>query len=133
MVEQCYEHGRHAVEARDAFLVYARKRCFGREVGHGAHRGPMGHAGRHGEHHSEAVEHGYLYHHAVRGGKTHAVANTFSVVYNVIVSKHYALGEACGAGGVLHVADVAGLYPGSHAGKFFFGDQRRAAHGFFEG
>ena len=77
----------------------------GRRRGWG-HGDAVGHGGGHSQHHAEAVEHGHLNHHPVGGGQIHAVADGLAVVDHVVVGEHNALGEAGGAGGVLHIADV---------------------------
>ena len=64
--------------------------------------------------HAEAVEHGHMDHETVCGGQAHAVADALAVVHDVAVREHDALGESCGAGGVLHVADVVGANIGGH-------------------
>ena len=100
------KHGGNAVEAGYLLLSDALEALGGRECGNGAHGSAVGHAGGHGKNHTEAVEHGNLNHHAVGGGKVETVADGLAVVYNVIVGEHNTLGEAGGAGGILHIADI---------------------------
>ena len=106
MAQHGNEHGGHAMEAGNLLLVDARQALAGREGRNGAHGHAVGHGGRHGQHHAEAVEHGHLNHHTISGGQIHAVADGFAVVDHVVVGQHHALGEARGAGGVLHIAHI---------------------------
>ena len=69
----------------------------------------------HCQNHAEAVEHGHLYHHAVCGGQVHAVADSLTVVYYIIMCKHYALGEACSSRGVLHICNIVDINGLSYA------------------
>ena len=66
----------------------------------------MGHGCSHRQYHAEAVEHGHLNHHPVCGGQIHAVADGLAIVDHVVVGEHNSLGEAGGAGGILHIAHV---------------------------
>ncbi len=75
----------------------------------------MGHGGGHCQNQTEAVEHGYLNHQTIGGGKIHAVANGFSVVDDVVVGQHHPFGESGGAGGVLHVAYIVLIQHGGAA------------------
>ena len=100
------EHGGHPVEGGDLLPIDAVQTLAGGEGGDGAHGGAVGHGGGHGQHHAEAVEHGHLDHQLVRGGQVHAVADGLAVVHHVVVGEHDPLGEAGGAGGVLHVGHV---------------------------
>ena len=93
----------------------------------------MGHRGGHGQHHAEAVEHGHLDHHAVGGGQVHAVADHLAVVDDVVVGQHHALGEAGGAGGVLHVAHVVDIHGGGHAADLLHGRAGRVLQGLLPG
>ena len=120
------KHRRHAVKAGDLLLIDASQRGFCGEVGHGTHGCAMGHGGGHGKGHAEAVEHRHLDHHAVGGGKTHPVTDTLAVVDHIVVGQHNALGEAGGAGGILHVANIIRLYQGGASAHLFPGDQGRA-------
>ena len=94
------------MEGGDLLLVDAVQALAGGEGGDGVHGHAVGHGGGHGQHHTKAVEHGNLDHHPVGGGEVHAVADGLAVVHHVVVREHHALGEARGAGGVLHVAHV---------------------------
>ena len=78
----------------------------------------MGHHGGHGKHHSKAVEHGHQDHHTIRSGQIHAIADGFTVVHDIAVCQHNALGETGGTGGVLHVAHIIGLHQRSAATHF---------------
>ena len=115
MLQHGDEHGGDAVEAGDALVRDAGERRLRREVRQREQRTPVRHRGCHGEHHTEAVEHGHLQHHAVRRGKVHAVANTLAVIHDVVMREHDALWEAGRAGGILHVADVVHTDGSRHA------------------
>ena len=132
MVEHGDKHRRHTVEAGDLFLPHTGKRVLGREIGHRTQRGTMGHAGSHRKHHAKAVEHGYLNHHTVCGGKLHPVTDTFTVIDYVVMRQHDALREAGRTGRILHVADIRNLYSFSHPIDFFLRDQRSPIHRFFQ-
>ncbi len=69
----------------------------------------MSYGGCHCQHHSEAMEHRHLDHHAVCCGKIHAVADSLTVVHYVVVGQHNALGEASCSGGVLHIAHIVDI------------------------
>ena len=127
------KHGGDAVETGDPLLVDTGEGVFRREIGQGADGGSMGHGGRHGQDHAEAMEHGDLDHHTVGGGKAHAVADTLAVVDDVVMGEHDALGETGGSGGVLHIADIVGLDVCDHGAEGFQRDGIRPAHGLVKG
>ena len=127
------EHGGHAVEGGDPLLVDAGQGGLGGEVGQGAHGGPVGHGGGHGQYHAKAVEHGHLDHHPVCGGQIHVVPDILAVVDHVVVGEHDALGEAGGAGGVLHVGHVVEAHIGGPAADLLGGDPAGEGHGFLPG
>ena len=79
------------------------------------------------------MEHGNLDHHAVRRGKAHAVTDTFSVVDDVVVCEHNALGEACRARGVLHIAYVARTDSRRHSCHLLGADELISCHRLIEG
>ena len=106
MIEHGDKHGRNAVETGDALLVDAGQGALCGEIGKRTQSRAVGHGGRHGQHHAEAVEHRNLDHHPVRGGQAHAVADAFSVVDNIIMCQHNAFRESGRTGGILHIADV---------------------------
>ena len=64
---------------------------------------------------------------------TQTVTDAFSVVNHIIMGQHNTLGEAGGAGGILHVADIVRLDIGCHAVDFFDGHFIAASHGFIKG
>ena len=66
----------------------------------------MCHGCCHRKYHAEAMEHGYLDHHPVGSGQIHAVTDGLTVVYYIIMSKHYTLREACGTRSVLHICNI---------------------------
>ena len=68
MLQHGNEHGGHAVEGGDMFVVDAGQRRFRREIGDRKDRPAVGHGGRHGKNHTKTMEHGYLDHHPVLGG-----------------------------------------------------------------
>ena len=78
----------------------------GENAGDRRHGGAVRHGSSHCQHHAEAVEHRHLYHHSVSGGQVHAVADSLAVVDNIVMGKHYTLGESRSARGVLHIADI---------------------------
>ena len=127
------EHGRDAVEGGDVFIVDAGEGRLRREVRDGQDGAAVGHGRRHGEDHAEAVEHGDLDHHAVRGREVHAVADGLAVVDDVVVGQHDALRETGGTGGVLHVADVVDVDRGLHAVDLLDGSLVRILEGLFPG
>lgn len=63
----------------------------------------------HSQNHAEAVEHRHLYHHTVSCGEVHTVSDSLTVVNNIVVCEHYALGESCSTGSVLHIADIVDI------------------------
>ena len=133
MVEHGDEHRRHTVEAGDALLIDAGERDLGREIRHRAERRAVRHAGGHGEHHAEAVEHRHLNHHPVGRGQIHPVADAFAVVDDVVVRQHDALREARRTGGVLHVAHVVRPHARGHAQDLFARDHIGPIHRLVEG
>ena len=115
------EHGRYAVEGGDMLIVDAGKRRFRREIRNRQDRAAVGHGGRHGKDHAEAVEHGHLDHHPVFRGQIHAVPDALAVVDDIVMGQHDALGETCRSGSILHVADVIDIDRGRHPADFLHG------------
>ena len=66
----------------------------------------MSHGSCHSKNHAETVEHRNLNHHAVSCGEIHAVSDSLTVINYIVMCKHYALGEACGSRGVLHICNI---------------------------
>ena len=85
----------------------------------------MSHSRSHRKYHSEAVEHRNLYHHTVAGRKIHTVADKLTVVYDIIVCKHYTLGESRRTRGVLHICNVVNVDRRGTSAHFFGSDLRR--------
>ena len=133
MVEHCDKHSRNTVEAGDLFLIDARKRGLRREVRHRAHGRAVSHRCGHRKRHTEAMEHRNLDHHSVCRGESHAVSDTFSVVNNVVVSKHNALGEACCTRRVLHIANVTWLNRRRHSCDLLAARERISIHSLVKG
>ena len=133
MVEHGDEHGRDTVEAGNPFLVDTCQGVLGREIGKRTERCSVGHGGGHGEDHAETVEHGNLDHHAVRGGKAHPVADTFAVIDDVVMGQHDALGEAGGAGSILHIAHIIRFHAFRHRCQRLIGNGISAAHRLLKG
>ena len=79
------------------------------------------------------MEHRHLDHHTVGGRESHTVADTLAVVYYVIVSEHYALGEAGRARGILHIAYVTGAYCRRHSCHLLGADELVSLHRLVEG
>ena len=127
MVEHGDKHGRNAVETGDPFLVDAGQGILCGKIGKRTQRCAVGHRSGHGKHHTEAMEHGNLYHHPVRGRQAHPVANAFAVIDNVIVCQHNAFRKTCCTGCILHVADIVRLDALGHGVQGL-----NRLHGFFK-
>ena len=96
-------------------VVDTSKRGLGAEIRQRQYGSAVGHGGGHRQHHAEAMEHGHLDHHAVGSGQIHAVADILTVVDDIIMGQHDALGEAGGTRGVLHIAHIVLIHLRRHA------------------
>ena len=126
MIEHSDKHRRHTVEAGDALVVYAGERGLGGEVRNRTESTAVSHHGGHREYHSEAMEHRYLYHHTVCGGQIHSVTDGLTVVDDIAVGEHNALGEARCTRGVLHITYVVGSDEGRTAAYLLTRNERGA-------
>ena len=133
VVEHGDKHGGNPVEASDLFLIDAGQRGLRREIGDRREGGAVGHGGGHRQHHTKAVEHRHLDHHAVRRGETHAVADGFAVVDDIVMGEHNPFGETGGSGGILHIADIVSLDGGGAAVHFFRGNHVGPFHDLIKG
>ncbi len=109
VTEHSDKHCRYTVERCDLLLIDTRKTLSRRESCDRGHRCSVSYGSGHSENHSEAVEHRNLYHHSVCGRKIHAIADSLTIVYDIVVSEHYAFGEACSTRGILHIADIVDI------------------------
>ncbi len=125
------EHGRNAVDAGDALLMDAGQRRFRRKVRKRHHGGSVRHGRRHGQHHAEAVEHGYLDQHPVGGGQVHSIADALPVVDDVVMGEHDPFGKTCGSRCILHVAHIVLVHQGCPPVHFFPGNAAPCRQGFF--
>ena len=100
------EHGGDAVEDGAFFLVDGGEAEEGVEGFDDDEGGAVGEDGHDAEGDAETMEEGHLEAELVGGGEALAVADAPAVVEDVVVGEHDALGEAGGAGRVLHVDDV---------------------------
>ena len=106
MAQHGDEHRWHPVESCDLFLIDAGKPLFRGKSGDGRHGDSVCHGGRHGQNHPKAVKHGHLYHHPVRRREVHTVSDRLSIIDDIVVRQHNPLGESCGPGRILHIADI---------------------------
>ena len=127
------EHRRHAVESSDMLIVYAGKRRLRREVRNRKNRAAVGHRCSHSEYHAEAVEHRHLNHHTVFRGQIHSVADTLTVIDNIVMCQHNALRESRRSGCILHIADIVHIDCRSHAVDLFDRRAGRILEGFLPG
>lgn len=88
------EHGGYAVNSGTALVLQDLHLAQGIVVIHQNDGGAMRQAAHHAQHAAEAVEQGHYDEQAVLLGQLHAVAQKLTVVGNVVVGKHHALGEA---------------------------------------
>ena len=91
---------------------------------HRHHGGGVGEAGHSRQHQAEAVEEGDHHAEPVLFGELHAVADALAVVEDVVVGEHHPLGEAGGAGGVLHIDDLVAVQPLPDLPEGLVGDRR---------
>ena len=109
MLQHADEHGGYAVDGGTALILQDLHLAQGIVVIHQNDGGAMRQAAHHAQHAAEAVEQGHYDEQTVLLGQLHAVAQKLTVVGNVVVGEHHALGEARGAAGVLHVNRLVGI------------------------
>ena len=103
------EHGGHAVQGRAALAVHGGQHMQGVVGFEDDHAGPVVDAGRDPQHAAEAVEERHGQADAVLVGEALVAADPVAVEAHAHMGQHDALGEARGAGGILHVDGVPGV------------------------
>ena len=131
MAEHGNKHGRHAVKTSDFLAVDTSQRGLGREIRHRTNRTAVRHQVRHGKHHTETMEHRHLDHHSVRRGNIHSIPYNLTVVDDVRVRQHNALGKARRSRRILHITNVIGFYLRRSSKHLFFRHERAALQHFF--